>query len=276
MVSLVLFALVAHPAFDEGQRAFEALDFRKASAELRRAVDDTSTLEEKCRALDLLAQSLLALGREEEAQQTFLNLLSIDPHFPNPSAAPKVVGVFLQVKQRLYPPPSVQIVEKASEKASAMVTVVDPWHLVADVRLVSAAGDEQRQKLERGAALKVDAGQRLEALGSTNLLLAKWSLPLLSPTLASATAQPSINTVERAGRPKTAGWIVVGVSAAVALAGGLLLASSFSDAGAGAQGRTASELSRANNDIRNRATWGNGLVAAGAVGLSTGAVLLVW
>jgi hypothetical protein len=140
---LLLTVLAGTPSLEEGRRHFKELEFDAAAAALAMALAQPGlSPAERREATDLRAQSLLAVGRTEEADGAYADLLGADPHAPGPEAsAPKVQASFLRAKQRVWPRPSVALSRAAEAPAGAVaVSVQDPWGLVRRVRWLEALG----------------------------------------------------------------------------------------------------------------------------------------
>lgn len=192
--STLLLVLAADPYLAEGQRHFDALEFAAATTSLTVAVEQPElSVEQRRQAFHLLAQSLLALDRRDDARLAYERLLKRDPLAPPPEAAPKVVDAFLAAKASVWPRPSVTL--KAREDLpSVTVEVFDPWALVArvrcfervDGRLVEAATAAQ-QPLWR--VQPRDAAERvlIDALDRSGVLLAHLEVPLALRPPASTT-----------------------------------------------------------------------------------------
>src|SRR5436309_1922884 len=86
----------ANPYLEEGRKLYGAMQYEQAAARLKLAAEvPTSSLDERRAAFDLLARTLAALGRTDEADGAYAALLAKDPEAPGPDeASPKIRSLF--------------------------------------------------------------------------------------------------------------------------------------------------------------------------------------
>ncbi|MBL8954383.1 MAG: hypothetical protein JNK82_26635 [Myxococcaceae bacterium] len=232
----VLALLAANPYLDDGRARFSALEFEAAARALAVAMDQPRlTTDERREGFDLWAQSLLALGRTEEAVSVYARLLKDDVHAPQPSAAPKVIEAFARAKAQVWPKPSVSLEEEARSDVNGEVTVkvTDPWSLVRRVRRLE---DGPRGLVEGPSVPVVDHRLRvtpssqsqrllLDALDASNGLLAHLELSVMAPAEA-----PAVPVAARSSPSRTPRWLPVVLGAAgvaAGVTGGVLLGLAF-------------------------------------------------
>ena len=189
--------------------------------------------------LDLLARSVSAFGRFDEAEEIYEELLAKDPHAPAPSqAAPAIVKAFLAAKKRLYSPEYVKLSLGKVTDGTLEVLLVDPWQQVDLLSLVDAESAEKtalavkdyRSTVDRE---KVGRQSRIEAQSASGQIVAALDLSLVrSPKLVSELTQPNLTpsdspagglaTSGPAPRP-SGGWLIAAGTgtAAAAIATGI-------------------------------------------------------
>ena len=229
----------ANPYLEEGRSFYESLRFREAESRLRLARQNPgNSAEEMAEILDLLARSVSAFGRFDEAEEIYEELLAKDPHAPAPSqAAPAIVNAFLAAKKRLYSPEYVKLSLGKVTDGTLTVLLVDPWQQVDLLSLVDAESAEKtalavkdyRSTVDRR---KVGRQSRIEAQTASGQIVAALDLSLVrSPKLASELPPPSLTpaaapagglaTSGPAPRP-SGGWLIAagsGTAAAVIATG---------------------------------------------------------
>lgn len=148
--------LQANPYLEDAQKAFDDLHFRDAETKLKLALSaPDSTPKETEAAHDLLARTLLALGRRAEAEDAYVALLTLNANVPEPTnVSPKVKDLFREVKARLYPKGFIRLQQVQSSPEMVVVRIVDPWNLVVGVRfsarLMSGQVREEPLRIENG------------------------------------------------------------------------------------------------------------------------------
>src|SRR5499427_4458372 len=142
---LTALVLSANPYLEEGRGFYQSLRFREAESRLRLARQNPgNSAEEMAEILDLLARSVSAFGRFDEAEEIYEELLAKDPHAPAPSqAAPAIVNAFLAAKKRLYSPEYVKLSLGKVSDGTLEVLLVDPWQQVDLLLLVNSEPSEK-------------------------------------------------------------------------------------------------------------------------------------
>jgi len=192
---LTVLLFTANPYLEEAKGFYESLRFREAESRLRLARENPgNTPEETREILDLLARTVAAFGRFDEAQEIYAELLAKDPHAPTPTqAAPAILKAFLGAKKRLYSPDYVKLSLGKVTDSTLEVLLVDPWQRAEVLFLLEGAAREKKQLavkdhraiLER-ASLRRQS--RVEARSAAGDLLATLDLSLVrAPTSTAAT-----------------------------------------------------------------------------------------
>jgi hypothetical protein len=309
--TLIALGLSANPHLDEGRRLFDAMHFKPAEAELRRAIADGGDPEEAREAHDLLARALAAQGRVDDAEKIYGELLSEDPHAPAPTdAAPKVRKAFQRAKESLYPPDYVRLEQLESEESTLELVLVDPWAQVEQLILVEPAIDRRLSinKHRARAPLPAPEGQLIrwsvEARAADGRVLASVAGEIAPVVVAAVPppppAKPEPVLVPKATPPapiaavivngpeprfRTATYLCLGAAAAATASGaffGLRSSQSRSALDAlepGGNGRitglTQPEAFSLERRMQSDALAANGLFAAGATLVGT-AIGLWW
>jgi hypothetical protein len=223
--SLVMLMLVAsNPLLMEGRKRFEALDFRAAVEVLKRATEVREQNEaDRTAAYDLLAQSLLALGKEDEAVDAYHQLLSRNPHARAPEASPKVRDAFVRAKEALYPKPSVALSRLPSAPDTWIFEWVDPWGLVKTLKVNEHSFEAPAERLLKVPASSTTGPVDVSALDERELLLA--SLRFDNAPAAPAAAVQT-QGVASSGRGPARG-VLWGFGAASLVASAALLVLAF-------------------------------------------------
>ncbi len=284
--------LGANPYLDEGQKAYDALLYEQAVARLKLAVEvPTSSIEERRRAHDLLARSLLALGRFEDAEEAYAALLAKDPDAPDPQGAPKVRETFRRAKERLYPPDMVRLERLPSPPGRLVLEVLDPWSNVRELLLYeSKDGAFRPRSLAReGRQAAADLDRRhgaplryyvvaVRADGQIAASLGSESQPFV---VAATAAPPGAVSVERAREPvvvRHVNWPAwaLGVTSALAIGAGTAFAfSSAADSAEAARNDVGVERKALDDRAYQKAWAANVLIGAG-VAAGAGAAWFVW
>jgi hypothetical protein len=99
---LALALLGASADLQEGREQFKGMHYRAAVERLNRARDVKDLpIAERREVFDLLARSLAALGRIDEVEAAYAELLAVDPEAPAPEgAAPKIVNAYKRARAR--------------------------------------------------------------------------------------------------------------------------------------------------------------------------------
>lgn len=297
-----LFLLVggANPYLDEGRRLYEQVRYAQAEEQLRLAFQvPTSTTEERRAAGDLLARSLAAQGRNDEARRVYAELLSKDPSAPPPrDASPKIRALFVAAKEQVFPSDFVAIEPLPAPGSRISARLVDPWSKVARLELVTPGPDGSvlRQPLEPDAgryaadlrpgtsywveALSAD-GQVVARLGSEDApRVAAGTTLTLTPSPAGAQSQAPSGVAglgersDEAGPPRWPGWTLAGISGGALAVGLGLVVSSEADYGRAGIAPRAVQTQQLDAEYRQKAIAGRVLVGA-AVAAGAGAILLL-
>ncbi len=183
---LTVLVLTANPYLEEGKSFYQSLHFREAESRLRLARENPgNTADETREILDLLARSVSAFGRFDEAEEIYAELLAKDPHAPAPShAAPAITNAFLAAKKRLYSPEYVKVSLGKVSDGTLEVLLVDPWQRADALFLVDAEAPEKKQLAvedHRAAIGRASLGPqpKVEAQSASGEILATLDLSLL-------------------------------------------------------------------------------------------------
>lgn len=226
--ALLAVAVAANPWLDQGRKAYEALRYREAEAQLRVARDvATSTPGERRQVLELLALSLIAQGRLAEAEDAFAQLLVLAPEAAAAQDwAPKVRAAFLRAKERVYPPGYVRLELGPAPADRLDVAVVDPWGRVRGVFAVapdgaSGGGEALALRAGRAAGARPHGPFRLEARGEDGAVLQALEVgapPALAPAASAPSAtSPALSPAAAAPRPpRWPHWLLLGTAVAAA------------------------------------------------------------
>lgn len=178
----------ANPYLEEGRSFYQSLRFREAESRLRLARENPgNSAEETAEILDLLARSVSAFGRFDEAEEIYEELLAKYPHAPAPShAAPAIANAFLAAKKRLYSPDYVKLSLGKVSDGALEVLLVDPWQQVDLLSLIDAESPERtvlavkdhRSIVDRA---KVGRQSRIEAQSTSGQIVAALDLSLVRP-----------------------------------------------------------------------------------------------
>ena len=236
---LTALVFTANPYLEEGRSFYQSLHFREAESRLRLARQNPgNSAEEMAEILDLLARSVSAFGRFDEAEEIYEELLAKDPHAPAPShAAPAIVNAFLAAKKRLYAPEYVKLSLGKVTDGTLEVLLVDPWQQVDLLSLVDAGSPDKtalavkdyRSTVDRE---KVGRQSRIEAQSALGQIVATLDLSLVRPpnlvseipplSLAPAAA-PAGGLATSGPAPRSSrGWLIAagsGTAAAVIATG---------------------------------------------------------
>ncbi|MBX7097707.1 MAG: hypothetical protein K1X89_08345 [Myxococcaceae bacterium] len=263
----------ANPYLEQGRADFKALEFERSLGPLGLATEvKEQTSAERHESYDLLAQSLLALGRTREAEETYQRLLAQEPMAPEPRASPKVAAAFLAAKERLYPRPSVTLRRQPAPPERLLVEVRDPWAMVHHL-IVRSGEQEQRLPAPADHLLNTalpEGATALVALSQKEALLAELTLDAAAGVAGRATGLTPAGEVRAAPshRLPWLKWVLGAVAVGAAAAAGLLLFDAFLPRPV-PPGITARSATLANADARAKAAAGwsfLGLTGAAAVG----------
>ena len=164
MLSWVLLAFLHQAEPDplvEAQALVVELRFTDAISKLQllRRTPGLS-LERRNHALELLATCHVAEGHRDDAEGAYIDLLRETPEYEPDSnvVSPKVIEVFSSAKRKLYPDGYVAFVEQATPVGWVRLRLIDPWHIVNDVRRFERLNGGTWQELP----MKPTTGNRYE------------------------------------------------------------------------------------------------------------------
>jgi hypothetical protein len=286
---LALLVVGANPYLEEGQRHHDALEYERAEGALRLAIQvPTSTQEERRRAHDLLARSLAAQGKLDQAQEVYRALLATDPHAPSPDPAPpRIRARFQAAKESLNPRPFVRLSPRPASPETLAFEVVDPWQVVASLVFFTgpAGGPFTPTSLTRRGDQALGAqppGPRplhvyAQAADAQGAVLATWR-SAESPAAVGApeTSLPAAALVREgpSARPRWPAWSSFGAAAAALTVGAALAASAMAVVRlAERPGVFANQIDRLDARAAQKATAANVLIGAG---LLCGAAGILW
>lgn len=275
LTGLVLFVLSANPYLSQARAAVQALRYDEAVRLLRiaREVPDATMLERR-EVDDLLARALAALGKGQEAEQVYGELLTRDPHAPSPAdAAPKIRAAYLAAKTRLYPKPHVRLQVLGTRPDGTELELVDPWGQVASVEAKGKPLAVEQHRLLAPHGLEVlafdDAGIELAHAG-----------PFEAPAAATLVPKPPTKPEPFVEAPVSADktWSRVGLGTAaagvVAIGVGVVLAvTSAGTAQASRDAARADDSYKLYEQARGEAVAANVLIGSGGA-LGVGGLLL--
>ncbi|MGQ0507485.1 MAG: tetratricopeptide repeat protein [Myxococcaceae bacterium] len=287
----------AGPDLVEGRSLYHSLRYRLAEEHLRRALSGSgNTPDERFEAHDLLARSLAAQGRLEEAEVVYRELLQEDPHAPTPvDASPKIAGAFDRAKRRLFPPRRATL-RLTADGDVLRVALVDPWEVVAalklrelqpsgaslDLELTQHQAHVARASVPKGEyvieALDAD-GEVLARLGSEARPLALGPALELETPSKTVQALPVISEAPPAlaaapARPRWVAWGLLGLAGAAVATGTALAVSSAHDAQAARDTARALDTAAFNDSAHQKAVAANFLIGGAVVGGAAGTFLL--
>lgn len=296
-VSVVLFG--ANPYLERGRTLYGQLRYAEAGVELERACQvPGNSRAERREAHDLLARALVAEGAMEKAQAVYGRLLQEDPMAPLPEgASPKVKGLFLEAKQKLFPPDFVELGSLLSVLGTIRVGVVDPWERVESLVLFEAdeAGAFVSRELEVKEAearatlrkpgpgalawyveARRGAGVVLATLGSaSNPMVFRGQSAEPSPEAPNAELAQSPDGFEGSPAPSWPAWTALGASALAAGTGVWLVTSSEEAYRAAGRAEGVERMRELEARYRAQAVWGRVALGAALACGATAAVLFL-
>jgi hypothetical protein len=234
---LTVLLFTANPYLEEGRSFYQSLRFREAESRLRLARENPgNTADETREILDLLARSVSAFGKFNEAEEIYAELLAKDPHAPAPShAAPAIMNAFRGAKERLYAPDYVKLSLGRMSDGTLEVLLIDPWQRAEGLNLVDAEAPGKKQLAVEDHRATVDRATlgrqvRVEAQSASGQVLATLDLSLLraakpsTEPLALALSPPAapaggLATAGPAPRPRRAWLIAAGSGTAATVIG---------------------------------------------------------
>jgi len=126
---------------ETAEQLYAKLDYEQANATAERIVKQRGLAHDQLvRAYRVLAVTSAILGKEEEAQNAFFQLLVFDPEYAaDPNLGPKVNNPFVEARGKfraLAQKPGIEITAQVrSDGGQLRVTTRDPTHLVRSVRV---------------------------------------------------------------------------------------------------------------------------------------------
>jgi hypothetical protein len=295
LLSVATWLAAANPHLDEGRVLYEAQLYERAAEKLREAIQvpDLSA-EERIEGYDLLARSLAALKRMDEAKATYSALLVMEPHAPFPKdAAPKIRDAFTQAKRELYRREYVELELLPAPAGWLKVRIIDPWEQVKEVRMQARgpAGFQPLTLTRDGMAASGElpapgedgtAALYLEALaasdGHVTARLGSPEQPLVFrgvPRAVLPSARPEAREHLSPGRgARWGGWALAGASVLAATVGTVLAVQASQDSRAADRAPWASETRTLDSRARRKALQSH-LLIGGALAGGAGAVVLL-
>ncbi|MBK7861811.1 MAG: hypothetical protein IPJ65_24980 [Archangiaceae bacterium] len=269
---IILLALSANPHLDEGKRLYEQLKYPEAEARLKVAAQSpTNTPEEQAQIADLLARALIAQGRAADAERTWAELLSKQPHAPDPAgASPKIREVFTRAKKSVYPDGFVKLERRPAAPGRYEADLVDPWNKVASVTLGAQALPDARHFA--GALPPGTSVMKAFDVDGKGVATLEWTLTVVEqqPLVIAAPEVPQ--------GPKRWPAVLTGVLAVGALGGGTALALlAYSDYQSVKPDTDAATTMRLDGSARGKLAGAYaGFGVALALGILTGILIASW
>jgi tetratricopeptide (TPR) repeat protein len=298
LLSVATWLTTANPQLEEGRALYQSLRYERAAEKLKLATQaPESTLEERITSYDLLARSLAALGRMDQVEATYRELLRVEPHAPAPrDAAPKIRDAFTRAKEELYRRDHVQLELQPAPPGQVVVRLIDPWERVKGVRMQAAKPQGftplplTRDKAEVRGELPApeedgtvslyleaqdESGKVVAQLGSPQQQLLFRGVP--RPGLPTARPEPPPVGEAQASQgsgPAWGGWALAGASVVAASVGTVLAVQASTDSRAADQAPWASETRELDARARRKALQSHFLIGGALVG-GAGAVVLL-
>ncbi|MBK7859284.1 MAG: hypothetical protein IPJ65_11820 [Archangiaceae bacterium] len=294
MVTLWLALVVAaNPHLELGRKLVDELKYEEAERELRLAKHvASSTPGERRDTFLLLGWVLAGLGKADECELAYRELLTFAPDAAPPAdAPPKVAAAFRRAKEAVYPPDFVKLTQLPSLPNRIDLQLVDPWSRVDEVVLLESRDGAPFVARPLGANGRRYSGTLSAPPGAEE----KWFVEARSKTVAVASlgaerqpfffsnseaapsgpaATPAVSARAR-GTTWLPGWATLAVGV-VALGVGTWAALSASSASAEA-GRSgvAHDVTRLDNQALSLA-WAAVFLFGGGALASVGGGLMVW
>lgn len=314
MPAFVLIALLAagpsRPWLEEARDQIGRLEFSQALEGLQVARKAPSLEPQVLREIDeLRAYCLVALGKWRDAEALWSAILKADPMAaPNRNfASPKVLRVYEQAKNALFPKDFVRLERTSVEGDRVRVSLLDPWAQTLEVVLLTRGGEptwrEERMQAEASgftAALpqkgRVEYYVEARSAGGVVAHLGTAAEPMVRPaasvsltpvepprTATAPTPAVSQPTDADAGRGlrRAVGFTALGLALAsagiatwLAITGHQLRLAARDDSKP--PGDFAATALQAENDGVLRQTWAIGLFIGAGVSAAGGALTLAW
>lgn len=293
VVTLLLLAQPGNPYLAQGRALAEQLQFAEAVEQLKvaRHVPGAST-EERVAVLELLATCLVAEGARDDAAEVFSELLTLRPeHELAEDTSPKISELFAQVKRRLYPGDSVELLPLPARDGEALLRVVDPYRRIAQVILVAREDGEAWRSTpapltEEGArvALEVRPGHvlewYLEARAADGRVLASRGTQEAPQRRAVALVGPELVSRGTPRLERAPAWVLTGLAVAAAVAGAVFqwrsLEASARARGAAPPGDWADTARAEHQRAQTDATLATGFFIGAGVAAATGVAVFAW
>jgi hypothetical protein len=163
--------------------------------------------------LTVVAHLLLAQA-SPEAVEKFTEQLKNDPHLKRPDDEAERAA-FKEAKERLYPKPSVRLLERPAKEGRFVLELVDPWALVDSVEWY--AGDEHKPLVLRERKVEGPRAPdaKVVALANDRTILARQSVHgalSVDPSSKQATVIGSVLTAAAIASLATAVGLAISAS----------------------------------------------------------------
>lgn len=300
MFSVVFLALAqtANPYLDLAREKARELKFAEAITQLQVAkqVPDLE-LAQRLEVFELLAKCQIAEGNRAEAEAAFSELFAIAPEheLDRGSTSPKILAIFDEVKERLFPNRQVSLVEEMAPPGRLRLRVVDPFRRVTAAELVLRRGDgpwETRALTIEKKVLDVISPTatadtvfwfiRVKADDATVASFGSEETPRVSERRKRPELPPEAEEAPHGLAPTTVAGIVAGAVAIVAagVATALQLNAQALDRAARdpskPPGDWADTARAAHADAVTQANWSIGVFATGGVAAVSAVVMFAW
>lgn len=304
MLTLVLVAAPSdestNPYLVRARSLFASQHFVEARDQLGIALEvPTMDARQRLEALDLLARCQIAEGKRASAEDSFVRLLTLEPHWElDRGASPKVRGVFEAAKAKRFAPDVVALSALPAPPTQMRASLLDPWKRVARVCLVRQASGEptwREQELalvdhvataDLGAA-PVGVRWYLEARDAGGAPVARLGSPEQPFTLAAPVAakEPVVAALAVSSAPavsaashvkRTGAWVVAAVALAAVVGGAVLQAQSGRMASEARASEWADTARAHQATATTEAGWAIGLFATAGAAAATSTALFLW
>lgn len=289
-LAATLLTLTMAPPLVEGRRLYDTMRYQDAIPYLQEAIRSKNvTVEDRRQAVISLVSAYTALGRTEEAQRAWEELLRLEPNTPIPGegeVAPKIRESFERAKRALYPLDFVDLRLIGYAEDSIEVDLKDPWNRVKTFAVLVTADSGTYEELTSPAHVglnrlslgngKFSRKYYVEARdleGTSVASLGKSNQPLL--VMPNIEQQPPVP--QPAFRPKWVPWALAGLSV-VALGTGIAFGvSSQTDSKKAEASPSARETRAFDAAAAQKAPWANAFYgAAAATGLPSAYLFWSW
>lgn len=286
-VSLWASTALANPYLDSAKKLYAAQRFTEAMQQLLIAKQvPNQELSERIETFDLLARTQIAEGHRAEAEQSYVELLTLAADWePSGDRSPKLLQPFDAAKRRLFAPGFVALKPQTPLNRNDRLELLDPWHQVTSVQMKSERSDGwvavPLPVKDRLIAIPPQPDRWLvEALRSDGKVVAHWgteaapqppTVKLAPDTLAVAQASPAPTAT--LSRSPVYRWLLVGLAVAAAAGGATFQWLAARDAQAAKDEPWVDRALGLQARATTKAAWatglwvGTGLAGAGAVAL---------